>query len=1090
MAQYGRNFYGSIYYGPTTAFSSVYTSKAFDAEEPLTGPIQVEVSMVMPKALYGKGDKEISLEGSWTGVGDMETSDANARLSMVMSASSVNIVYLATTLAQTIRVKVESVSGTVLHDQVVSTQGSGEDFYSVPSFPYQEVVVEVTPVDLAGAPMVIRRLEGQVTSVTMEIGHGADKDGLSYEEIDLTLDNGLYKGVSTSAAGSRYVRFRLHLASSDDSKSPRVDSVKMTSGDVSTRASDGYWTASIDMVNLASAAGVTFKDVQRIDWVDETPVGTSIEYRSRGAANAGSTTFGPETAVYRKGYTRLRLPDTATEGYVLMKKPVDPLSVLGRNFNKILGWTNLYPLISTPIENIGGAILLEFYETRPDESQLGINSVASIDISRSDAKTALQLFNRENEGKSFYLGIRLKKKGTSGTPIVDLLTFESDMRFLQDLSRSTDEISAVDSEDGTKMLWALNGNEYAWPNPATGNTGNVELIGNARKTIEVIDESNREGLELYFESKQNESEGRNLTSLQNDKIVGKVNAIEPSASSVGADASLPTMHYHYNGGRVAYGFIHRRRMASDFTPSLLSGKRYRYRIVNGREAEKMRLETPMSWTELAEVLGSDVTTLQLLNPGKMEYEGRLVSGQEIVKPDTRTNENAVVSFDGAETTSLSTHNGAENAYVRVELSAPTLADEGYGYGLTGWKSEEKIYQGFLNVNDIRSPYVRRQLNTELSSAETEHVVKTGETYASIATEKKVDVEDLMHVNKGVDLEEGMRILIPAVFGLPRLASEAIFQDENGEPIVNPYQIEIIPGSVKKATGERLADDTIVIGSGSKPGIIYTTRESSPVSLTLTRGPFLNGRDLLGHRMVKRVISIVDENMVSYTPYVETETTKTGDFVLEGNYIWWKGTQQGSKEPAEGVQYTVTYTYDEVYDVEVTLDSSYVEKAGYDILWRSPEVKVYEGIASPLKDFKIGLPAPSAFEGFSERLEDVSYVVEDNDPWVKTEIVEENGEWFLVGTLDGEDPEKNWYPEIEPGYYYLGRQKHYMYAEPLRQTYGKESVPVAKNVRIEKGTVFIGKGTTNLLQDGKLETTMPKQKEYVYQQGDLFLGFDI
>lgn len=1089
MAQYGRNFYGSIYYGPTTAFSSVYTSKAFDAEEPLTGPIQVEVAMTMPKASYVKGDKEIVLEGNWTGTEDMESSDVGAKLSMAMSASSVDVVYLATTLAQTIRVHVKDISGAVLHDQVVSTQGSGEKTYSVPAFAYQEVVVEVTPVDLAGAPMVIRRIDGQVTSVTLEIGHGADKDTLAYEEVALTLDGGLYKGLSVDASGSRYVRFRVHLASSDDGKSPRVDSVKMTSGDVSTRASDGYWSASIDMVNVATAAGVTFKDVTRIDWVDERPAGTSIAYRSRGAANAGSTVFGPETAEYRKGYTRLRLPDTATEGYVLMKKPVDPLAILGRNFNRVLGWTNLYPLISTPVENVGGGIFLEFYDTRPDEAQLGINSVASIDISRSDAKTALQLFNRENEGKSFYLGIRLKKKGTAGTPVVDLLTFESDMRFLQDISRNSDELSAVDSEDGSKILMALNGNEYAWPNPATGNAGNLELIGNAEKRIEIIDESNREGLELYFESKQSSSEGRNVTALVTDKVIGKVTAIEPLASSVGVDASLPTMHYHYNGGRVAYGFVHRRRMGTDFTPSLLSGKRYRYRVVNGREAEKMRLETPLSWTELAEILGTDVQTLQTLNPGKMEYEGRLVSGQEIVKPDTRTNENAVVSFDGQQTTTSSTHNGEENAYVRVELSAPTLADEGYGYGLTGWKSEEKIYQGFLNVNDIRSPYVRRQLNTELASAETEHIVKTGETYASIATEKKVAVEDLMQANKNIVLEEGMKILIPAVFGLPRLAAEAIFQDENGDPVVNPYQIEIIPGSVKKATGERLADDTIVVGSGSKPGIVYTTRESAPTSLTLRRGPFLNGRDLLGHRMVKRIISIVDENMVSYTPYVETETTTTGDFVLEGNYVWWKGTQQGSKEPAEGVNYTVTYTYDEVYDVEVTLDSAYVEKAGYDILWRSPEVKVYEGIASPLKDFKIELPGPSSFEGFSERLEDVDYVVEDNDPWVKTEIVEEAGKWFLVGTLDGEDPEKNWYPEIEPGYYYLGRQKHYLYAEPLRQTFGNESVPVAKNVRIENGTAFIGKGTTNLLPDGKLEMATRKPKAYTYQEGQAFLGFD-
>lgn len=1089
MAQYGRNFYGSIYYGPTTAFSSVYTSKAFDAGQAFTGPVYAEVAMTMPKASYRRGDKELSPLGSWTGTTTFQTNDMNAKLVSKMSASSFDVVYAATTATQTMKVVVKSVTDAIIHEQTVSTQGVGEKKYSTPSFTFQEVTIEVTPVAFGGSPLTIKGIDAQVTSVTMEIGSGNTPTDMTYQPVSLALESGLFKGNSATVTGKRFIRFRMHLASSDDGVSPRVDSVKLYSGDVTTRARAGVWSASINMENVASAAGVTFKDVVKLDWVQETPAGTSIEYRSRSAATAGSTNYGPETAIYRKGYKRLRLGDSATEGYVLMRKPVDPSALVGRNFNQVLSWVGLQSLTSMPVDVVGQGILLEFYETMPKESDLGITAVAVIDLAREDARQALALFNEKTKGKPFYLGVRLRKRGTAATPVVDLLTVESNMEFRQAVSRTSDDISAVDNGTGIKQLWAMNGNEYAWPQGNTGNAGNVSLVAQGKKSIRIIDESNQQGLELYFKSKESAGLKRNETSLLTDKVWGKVSAIDAVASTTGADARIPTMHYHYNGGRVAYGFVYRRQMGSDFTPSLLNGKRYRYQVVNGREAESMVLSTPMTWTELAEMLSTSVGELQVLNPGKMEYQGKLVSGQVIVKPDTKTNANATVSFDGVATTETSTHNGSTNAYVRVELSAPTLADEGYGYGLTRWKSEEKMYTGYVNLNDMRSPYVRLQPNAELEGIESLHIVGVGETYESIATAKGVDVNDLMRRNQNRELVVGMSIRVPSPFTLPRLAPEAIFQDANGDNIVNPYQIEIIPGSVKKATGERLSDSAVVIGSGSKPGIVYTTRESAPTTMTLTRGPFDHGRDLLGHKNVRRVLSIVDENSVSYTPYTKTELTTSGDYTLDGNYIWWLATQQGAKEPAEGVRYTVTYTYDEVENLEVTLDSNYVEKAGYDVLWRSPEVKVFEGIARPGEDFRLMLPTATEFEGYSERLEDVNYVVEDNDPWVKTHVVEEPTGHVLVGTLDGEDPDKNWYPEIVSGYYYMGRERRYMYAEPLTQVFGREQVPVARNVSIVDGKAYLGKGSENLLADGKLETVIEKKRDIVFTEGIAFTGLD-
>lgn len=1089
MAQYGRNFYGSIYYGPTTAFSSVYTSKAFDAGEPFTGPVYTEVAMTLPKAMYRRGDKELSLSGTWTGTTTFQTTDATAKMYSKMSASSFSVVYQATSATQTMRVLVKSVTDAVLYDQTVSTQGTGEKVFKTSDFNFQEASIEVSPVSLGGSPLVLKGIDAQATSVTMEVGSGNTPTDMTYQPVSLSLQNGLFKGNTSTVTGKRFIRFRLHLASSDDGVSPVVDSVKMYSGDVTTRARQGLWTASVNMENVAQAAGVTFKDVVKLEWVDERPTGTDISYRSRSAANAGSTTYGPETAEYRKNYKRLRLGDSATEGYVLMRKPVDPQALVGRNFNSVLSWVGLESLTSMPIDQVGQSILLEFYESMPKESDLGITAVAVIDLVRGDARQALAMFNEKTNGKPFYLGVRIRKRVTAATPVVDLLTVESQMEFRQAVSRTSDNISAVDNGTGIKELWAMNGNEYAWPSGNTGNPRNAALVGAGKRSVRIIDESNQQGLELYFKTKEASGSKRNETVSLTDKVWGRVKATESTGSTQSVDPKTPSMHYHYNGGRVAYGFIYRRQMGSDFTPSLLSGKRYRYQVMNGREAESMILEQAMTWQELSEMLGVTVQELQSLNAGKMEYQGKLVSGQVIIKPDMRTNENAVVSFDGQTMTEASTHNGGTNAYVRVTLSAPTLADEGYGYGLTAWKSEEKMYTGYVNLNDMRSPYVRLQPNAELEGIESLHVVAEGETYASIATAKGVDVNDLIRRNQNKELVTGMSIRVPSPFSLPRLAPEAIFQDENGNNIVNPYKIEVIPGSVKKSTGERLGDDIVVIGSGSKPGIVYTTRESASTTMTLTRGPFDHGRDLLGHKNVRRVISIVDEFGVTYTPYTQTQSTTTGDYKLDGNYIWWLATQQGSKEPAEGVRYTVTYTYDEVENLEVTLDSTYVEKAGYDVLWRSPEVKVFEGIARPGEDFKMSLPGPETFEGYSERLEDVGFVVEDNDPWVKTYIAQEQEGHVLVGTLDGEDPDKNWYPEILSGYYYMGRERRYMYAEPVTQVFGREQVPVAKNVSIRDGKAYLTKGAVNLLADGKLESTTEQTRTKAYAEGSVFTGFD-
>jgi len=1081
MAQYGKNFYGSSYYGTMTAFSSTYTSKIFDAEEPFTGPISIELSGQKPVRAYGRADKEVQPNGNWTGTTDYRTTDIGAELIMRLSTSDVRMVYKTQNIGdQFIEMKVTKTDGTVLFQQNVNTLGSGVDATFGTSFPYQEVTVSMKTVSTTSAtPFIIRRLNTIVTDFTFEIGFGSTKTNIVFQPVALT-GTSVFTGSSTTVTNKRYVQFKIHLASSDDGVTPIVEYVKLNSLDTQSRATNGYWTASLNMTNVAQADGVTFSKVTSFDWTETKPEGTDLGIRSRAAATAGSTTFGPETALYRKGYTRLRLPDDRTEAYLITKKPIDPREFLGNQFNVIKEWGAVQSVLSFPPDEVGQDIEYEFYDVYPDETNAGIVPIATVHPFTEDVSRVMSLFNEKNN-KLFYLVIRLKRLSTKATPVVDWVSLSSNMEFKQIVSRTTDNLSAVDNGTGTKDLWKLNGSEFSWPTNTNGNALNQSLLSAASKSLDIIDETSRVGIQLYFKSKVSQTQGRNVTTTMTDTIVGKAEATDAPASSVNVDVNKLYFHYHYNGSTVQYLIKDEHQMGSDYTPSLLRNKKYRYVIKNGWPVNRIRLSEPLTWEQLAEQLNVDVTKLKELNPNKLVYENKLVVGQEIVEPNESLNARVTVSFkDKGSVTDVSSHNDNGNSIVSAEL---TNGD----YGFTEWVSEEKIYTGYLNLNDIREMYVRQQPNGSLNVAESDYRVLPGDTYEKIATKKKIHVTDLRKANQEKELVSGEMIRIPSPLTLPFLAPNVLFQDADGMTNLKPYEITIVENSVRKKDGTVLDEAVIIPPGGGRLPLDYTMVESAPIAVKITRGNVANGRDLLQHKNVRRVISIKDSNSVTYTPYTEIGGIKTGDFVLDGNYIWWKGQQQTSKEPAAALEYTVTYTYDDIKDVIITLDSRYQEKAGYDVLWRSPEVKEYQGIATPLNDFKMKIDDPELFEGFNETIADAGYVVEDNDLWVKTYVVEEADGFYLVGTLDGEDPTKNWYPQIKSGYYYLQDQEYYMYAEPIQNVFAKEDVPIAKNAVTKDGKLYLNKDTTNYFTNSTMNT---KEKKRIYSfTGEASLTWD-
>ncbi|MEK1829010.1 hypothetical protein AAAC51_07625 [Priestia megaterium] len=146
----------------------------------------------------------------------------------------------------------------------------------------------------------------------------------------------------------------------------------------------------------------------------------------------------------------------------------------------------------------------------------------------------------------------------------------------------------------------------------------------------------------------------------------------------------------------------------------------------------------------------------------------------------------------------------------------------------------------------------------------------------------------------------------------------------------------------------------------------------------------------------------------------------------------------------------------------------------------PEVKVFDGTCTPSQDFRIQLPEPKEFSGYSVEYKNVGYIIEDNDLWVETKLEQQNGKSYLVGTLNGKDPSKNWYPTINTGYYYLKEQENYLYSEPIKTVLSEKELPTAKDIEYTNSSSGIGAlllpSSQNVVKDSVFETTSWKKSK--------------
>lgn len=1055
MAQYRKNFYGSSFYGQTTAFSSVYTSAIFDAQEVFEGQIRVRLSAQTPTQMYVAGDKE--LNGSLGAVG--------TKMTFIGSTRKVGVHFQGKTSGEfRLRTSVLNEAGQWVEEtsRTVSMVGSGNQVAWTTTTGYKERLVDI---EVLSGTMTFNRLEAEASDYVIEIGTSATTTGTSFVWERMSIEgSGDKEAFTANKVGIRYVRFRVTLASSDDRVAPKVSRVELLSGDANTRATNGRWQGRFNMDAIAQAQGKTFVRLLQVDWGETKPETTDIVVRSRGAASAGSTNFGPETARYRKSYRRIRLPQNATQGFAYMRNPIDIRQLLGQ-FNANRQWRDIWDVKSLPSSVSGQRISYEFYDAPPTGTVRPIAVIEANQLSRGKLPAVL---TNEAGGRSFYLGVRLEKTLSEATPVVDWLTMSADVDYREKKSYKGD-VSAVDNGDGKKRMRVMASGNFGWPTNANGNAANTAALASQR-TLSLTDRSGRQGLSVYFKSKETTTNRLTSTKL-NDEVWAEAKGLVPPGQVGPVDANPLYLHYHYNGGAVQYPHTDENELGSDFTPSLVSGRRYRYHIQNGWPDRQFQLTTAMSWTEAADEIGTDEATLRALNPGKLEYEDKLLIGQWLVEPNESLNPRAEVLFDTGSYTETSIHNGNGNAKVRARM----VAGE---YGVRPWTSEEKVYQGYINLNDIRGRYRRTQRDVFATREEVSHIVRAGETYPSLARSYSVDVEDLARLNENRVLQPGMEIRVPSKLGLPRLAPEVLFLDEQGMWVENPYKVEIVPNSVRTKDGKRMSDALVFLETN---GIEVKRAVSPSVSITVTRGPVMNGKEALGHSHVRDILSVVDEDGVTYTK----RSGSIGDYMLEGNYISWSATGQTTKEPGAGKRYTVTYTYDLIEELTVSFDSEHRERAGFDVLWRSEDVLTFEGIVTPEEDMVMDLPPPSSFFDWAPGIRATDYVVEDNDLWVKTSVEERDGKKVVVASMEGRDPRRNWHPEMNTGFYYLGDEEYYLYSEPIEGTYGRGEIPTVTNARYEAGSIFLSEETENLLEDGRLEEMVRRRKTFAGATGQPF-----
>lgn len=1063
MGQYQKHLYGSTLYGKLNVFYGQYITEAFDAQEKFTGKINHTITSVLPFATYKPDTYETTLGGSWTVNASKQAiaDEVGDVFRFKASGSSFEVFYRTQQGGpQTLHLELQKEDGTIVHQADVNTYSLSAISTKSYKFPmvsynmYDSYVIVGTIPTGATHKFTLDSFKVLTANVDVEVRGSVDNTTwTAWEKVPSTLTQvGTTTTWSVSGASAitysniRYAQARLTLVTSDELTPPNVQRVVLQSGNSNLRTQNGLWTGTFDMKKVAAAKSVTFKKTLFIKWKSVVPENTTMTMRSSSSYTGEANTFGAITAPYKQNTSRLRLKQGATAHSVLIG-PINPVKTADANDPKkywsIKGWTEWTDNSFLPKDGSGVNVSYIFSKTgvnvESDENVL--QTVKQPMLAKEDGTGNKFTFNPQ----PFYLTVKMDIPDGKGTPVVDLIDLYCEINYKEAIPVNTKTASFIDNQmTGRSKLQTINQTVFHPPLTTGEGVYNVGTINGSSLLYGLEDKTSRPNdVQIFYLTKETDTVNPRVTTSNQEQVYVKVFSRAP-----GGNKGVP-LHYQYNGGSVRYLKPISEEMSSQFTPSLTKDVKYKYYILNGWTDNK---HTVMKGETLEDIAGIHTTTVAAINAEmtrkkyKIQYDakGALLANQTIYIPTTPPNTAVTMLFSGGTAyTNKSSHNSRIDKLVDLSsdiilVSVPTSPSNRY----TDWVSEEKIYNGVINHEDIRGAYIRTQINnSSVASFERNYKVLSNDTWATIAKKFNVDLKDLMVRNEDVVIGTGKIVIIPPNILLPRIAQGVEFDTSN------PFEVTIVDNSVYKTDGAPLDKSVIPINwSGKNLPMVAKYKNSTPVTVDIKRGD-LNGRDPLQHYNVLSISAVKKKNGMKFVPY--NETAGTGDYKLVDDYIDWSPAQDLSSEPAKDEVYSVTYIYQEVDSITVQLDTTYIEETGVDLVWRSTDTKVLSGICSPGHDSLVALPEMNTFAGYGEKgLKDYSYIIEDNDLWVETSVSSYNGKPHVLGTLKNRNPKENWFPLITPGFYYLKEDEFYMYSETLETPLEVKEIPIAKNISYE------------------------------------------
>lgn len=1090
MAQYNKPFYSTGLYGRLNALVGDYETEIFDAQEVFTSNINCEIRAQLPTTFYNGSSVEVKYDSNWTLIdNELQTNSSDAKIEME-AAGDYFEAYIRYQSIQNHKVLIELYQEETnedgfcwvkkeekIFDTYSPSQAGAIEAIKFDSYGYANHKIVVTTKSVWEKTFItFVGFSLQTTNIALQLrASNNKKEWTDYKDIPLTRtilsDGVLLSGTSSLFEDVRYIQGVFVLMSSDNQNSPIIEQFEFHSNNSELYDYDGEYVVEINIGKIVNDNNQVFKKVNKIKWEEVKPQGTEITVRSSGSYDG--VFWSPISAPYSKSTSRIRLKK-GIQKHSIVVGPID--ESIKFNHSKIISYNGLESQAYLPKDDNGCSISYVLSKTK-DNQKISTNLLQTINNPTKNTITPLEF-----SPQPYYLTIEMERTPLKSSPVIDFINIYQNIEYKEDVRILDENISSVDNfGTGVVPLHSIDKYSFNLPNSEGENEFNAEKIENAEQLYLLSDQTNRPAdIILYFESERELSNRSNKTSIHNDVVMAKtiVRRIE------NGETQGVIQHAQYNTGNISFLRPIEKEMDSSFTPVLQKDKGYRYYIKNGWPDSTHVVVPKQTLDDIAAMYECDKEEIKNLNKDiLMDGLKYLMVGQKLVVPNNTIRENISISFSGNEIyTEKSSHNavfsysnnkeGYDFSSAKIQIVMTQTADKAYAE----WSSAEKVYSGVLNLGNKRESFIRTQFNRYSALLEREYTVQENDTWENISTSFDVNISDLHHINNNINLEVGTVIKIPASISLPDIPAEVEFE---GDRI---YNISIVEDSVFKKTGEKLDESIIPIDWNGKQiplTVTYKKDGSSILTAEIIRGNNKNGLDALPHSQIREIISIVNKNTgQEYVPY--SNALGIGDYLLDHNYVSWAPNEDSSLEPEAGETYIVSYIKEEVESISIYLETTYSEKFGADYAWRSPEIKVIEGVCTPNNDFLIELPKPETFIGYDKKYNNIGYLVEDNDIWVETSVKNIDGKQYLHATLNEKNPNINWHPTIHPGYYYLKEDEYYMYSEPVRTTITQKELPHTENIEYittENGFgALLQPKASNMINDSIFEV---KEKKTAY-----------